>query len=77
MKTLLLAALALACVACADGPSPRQKYGEMYGVTGTHVPKKGTDPAPREVSVYSREALERVQNAGSGGTFGKDPNAPQ
>ena len=73
MRLLLCAALALALGACADGPSPRQKYGAMYGVTGSNVPKKEDDPAPREVSVYSRSSLERMQGLGSGVTPGVAP----
>jgi hypothetical protein len=76
MKPCLAVLLALLAVACADGPSPRQKYGTMYGVTGTNVPLKADDPAPREVSIYSAGTLERAQGTGNGAGVG-DPNAPR
>lgn len=73
MRILCCVVLALGLGACADGPSPRQKYGTLYGVTGTNVPRKEDDPAPREVSVYSRSSLERMQGLGSGVTPGVSP----
>lgn len=73
MRMLCALLLSMVLYACAEGPSPRQKYGAMYGVTGTNVPKKEDDPAPREVSVYSRSSLERMQGRGSGATPGVSP----
>jgi hypothetical protein len=76
MKSLLLAALAITAAACSDGPSPRQKYGGTYGVTGSNVPKKDALEGLSDVSVYSADALRDIQNGGTGGTRGPDPNAP-
>jgi len=73
MRNACVVILALALGACADGPSPRQKYGAMYGVTGTNVPKKDAIDGTDGVSYYSREALERRQGMGSGSTPGLTP----
>ena len=76
MRIASLAIVALAVAACADGPSPRQKYGDGYHVTGSNITKKDGGDSLSDVSIYSREALRDAQNGGAGGTKGADPNAP-
>jgi hypothetical protein len=75
MKIACLALLALALAACADGLSPRQKYGGSYDVTGSNVPKKDLKSALDEVTVYGPAAMSNLQNRG-GPQGGLDPNAP-
>ena len=77
MRIASLALVALAVTACADGPSPRQKYGDTYHVTGSNLTKKDGGDSLSDVSIYGRDALRDVQNAGSGGAQGADPNAPR
>jgi hypothetical protein len=72
MKIACLAVLAFALVSCADGPSPRQKYGSVF-VTGSNVPQKDSADSMAGVAVYPRSALEKLQ---SGGSPGKDPMQP-
>jgi hypothetical protein len=74
MRIAVLVVIALAATSCADGPSPRQKYGATYGVTGSNVPKKDVADTLGDVYVYPPEALANVQNSGSGAARG-DPNA--
>ena len=76
MKIAWLAALALTVAACSDGPSPRQKYRDMYQVTGSNVPRKDAGEGLSDVAIYGRDSLRDVQNAGANGTRGPDPNAP-
>jgi hypothetical protein len=72
MKIACLALLLLALAACAEGLSPRQKYGHVF-VTGSNVPQKDSADSMAGVSVYPRSALENLQN---GGGPGKDPMSP-
>jgi hypothetical protein len=73
MKIVSMLVLTLALAGCADGPSPRQKYGALYGVTGTNVPKKDAIDGTDGVSYYSRNTLERMQSLGSGFVPGVAP----
>jgi hypothetical protein len=74
MKIACLALLALALAACADGLSPRQKYGGTYGVTGSNVPKKDQEAAWEDVTVYGPAAMSNLQNGG--GPSNGDPMTP-
>jgi hypothetical protein len=73
MKILGMLVLVFTLAACADGPSPRQKYGAMYSVTGSNVAKKDAIDGTDGVSYYSRDTLERMQSLGSGFVPGVAP----